>query len=168
MGIMAYIQMYKKRYPFICNIGQREAKNHSLFYAVCQAVFRIYSHHQHTFDSMFQSNSNIPTSIYQISQCCLQPFKYCHGLLVLNFIISVKKSMVLDISLFPVFGSSKNLLLASSTFTNWNLFPFDSYHLFNSSSFLDGLFRICGGQSPQRMNEADSDDDDGWIAKNTS
>eukprot|EP00483_Globobulimina_turgida_P002882 UN02887 len=76
----------------------------------------------------------------------------------------------MDLSLFPGFVSSKNVYLAYSTFTNWNLFPSDSYHLFNSSEYLDGLFRICGGMSPIRTNENDTDDgeDDDWIIKNTS
>ena len=53
------------RYPFVINISQRDAKSHALFYAVCQAVFRIYSHHQRTFDSMFQSDSKVEyTYIY--------------------------------------------------------------------------------------------------------
>eukprot|EP00484_Ammonia_sp_Unknown_P030177 CAMPEP_0197030300 /NCGR_PEP_ID=MMETSP1384-20130603/9558_1 /TAXON_ID=29189 /ORGANISM="Ammonia sp." /LENGTH=614 /DNA_ID=CAMNT_0042459617 /DNA_START=12 /DNA_END=1856 /DNA_ORIENTATION=+ len=157
--LLAYTQIYKKQYPFVANIGPREAKNHQLFYAVCQAVFRIYAHHQHTFDSMFQTNSKIPHSIYQITQCCLQPFKYCHGVLVLNFIISVKQSAVLDVALFPAFNSSKNVFLAATTFTNWNLFPFDSYNLYHSSAYLHGLFRILGEMSPMRRNEHDMDED---------
>ena len=62
----------------------------------------------------------------------------------------------MDISLFPAFGSSKNLILAKSTFTNWNLFPFDSFNLYNAAQFLNGLFRIRGCQSPQREENDDA------------
>ena len=89
-------------------------------------------------------------------------------MLVFNFILSVKQSSILDISLFPAFSSSKNISLATSTFTNWNLFPFDSFHLFNSSTYLDGLFRILGGQSPRRNNDDQHDDNDNNHGNNDS
>lgn len=95
-------------------------------------------------------------------------------MLVFNFIISIKQSSVIDYSLFPAFSTSKNLTLASSTFTNWNLFPFDSLNLFNASRYLDGLFRILGGSSPinrKRIpHDMDNDNnmDNDLIIANTS
>ena len=94
--------------------------------------------------------------------------QYCHGSLVLKFVIAVKQSTELNISSFPAFGSSKNISLAASTFTNWNIFPFDAYTLPNSMLYLDGLFRVCGSQSPRRMTEDDEDENDDWIIRNTS
>ena len=94
-------------------------------------------------------------------------------MLVFNFIISIKQSSVIDYSLFPAFSSSKNLILASSTFTNWNLFPFDSLNLFNASIYLDGLFRVLGSTSPINRkcisHDMDNDDNDNdVIITNTS
>lgn len=62
---------------------------------------------------------------------------------------SVKRSAVLDMALCPAFGSSRNIFLASTTFTNWNLFPFDTYTLKHSGQYLEGKIRVSGVRSPR-------------------
>ena len=56
---VGYIQVYNRTYPFLHTIGTREAKNHPLFFSVCQAIFRIYSHHQNIIDSKCKTDSKV-------------------------------------------------------------------------------------------------------------
>ena len=61
--------------------------------------------------------------------------------------------------------------MASTTFTNWNLFPFDSYTLRHSGDYLDGMIRICGVRSPKgvKFSECDTEKvEENLIVSNVS
>ena len=63
---LAYIDLYNRNYPFLHSISKREAKNHPLFYSACQALFRIYSHHQNLIELKWKTDSKV---IYLFGIC---------------------------------------------------------------------------------------------------
>lgn len=57
--LVAYANVNQQSNPFMINMIDRLAVNHVLFYSLMQAVLRIYSYHQITFDDILPSYSTV-------------------------------------------------------------------------------------------------------------
>ena len=56
---IAYIDLYNRSYPFSHSMNPSDSKKHPLFFNVCQALFRIYNHHQYVLEKKWKADRKV-------------------------------------------------------------------------------------------------------------